>query len=55
MILSKEYTIMYFIYINMKKGGANMKLLSIIANKVVASVKKSNYNCSPAGFYKPQK
>ena len=32
-----------------------MKLLPLIVNKVVKSVKKSNYNCSPAGFYKPQK
>lgn len=32
-----------------------MKLVNLIANKLIANVKKTNYNCSPLGFYKPKK
>ena len=32
-----------------------MKLITLIANKLIKSVRVSNYNCSPAGFYKPSK
>ena len=32
-----------------------MKLISKITNTLICQVKKSNYNCSPLGFYKPKK
>ena len=45
----------FIIYTRLQKWGENMKLLKTIVNKMIVNVKKSDYNCSPAGFYKPQK
>ena len=33
----------------------SMRIIKNIANRMVQKAKKSNYNCSPMGFYKPSK
>lgn len=32
-----------------------MNMIKRIANVMITKVKKSNYNCSPVGYYKPKK
>lgn len=41
----------------MKKEGGMIKMVLIkkVARIMIERVKETNYNCSPAGFYKPKK